>query len=130
MEKSDLSRVKRTQRDYTMAFKLLVVGQVEKGEYTYKQAQKHYGIQGRSTVLTWLRKHGTLDWKAPNLYAMSKGKETPDQKIKRLEKQIDDLKTLNMLNEAIIDKVDELTGSDFGKKLEAKYSEYNKSKRK
>ena len=113
-----------------MAFKLLVIGQVEKGEFTYKQAQKHYGIQGRSTVLTWLRKHGTLDWNSPNLYAMSKGKETTDQKIKRLEKQIDDLKTLNMLNEAIIDKVDELTGSDFGKKLEAKYSEVNKRKKK
>ncbi len=27
---------KRTQRDYTMAFKLAVVDQVEKGELTYK----------------------------------------------------------------------------------------------
>ncbi len=130
MKNTSNSRLKRSQRDYTMAFKLLVIGQVEKGEFTYKQAQKHYGIQGRSTVLTWLRKYGTLDWNSPNLYAMSKGKETPDQKIKRLEKQIDDLKTLNMLNEAIIDKVDELTGSDFGKKLEAKYSEVNKRKKK
>ena len=50
--------VKRTQRDYTMAFKLAVVEQVEKGELTYKQAQARYGIQGRTTVLTWMRKHG------------------------------------------------------------------------
>lgn len=50
--------VKRTQRDYTMAFKLAVVEQVEKGELTYKQAQAKYGIQGRTTVLTWMRKHG------------------------------------------------------------------------
>ena len=42
-------RVKRTQRDYTLAFKLAVVEQVEKGELTYKQAQARYGIQGRST---------------------------------------------------------------------------------
>lgn len=27
---------------------------------TYKQAQKAYGIQGRSTVLAWLRKHPNL----------------------------------------------------------------------
>jgi hypothetical protein len=40
---------KRTQRDYTLAFKLGVVGAVEKGEMTYKQAQRTYGIQGRST---------------------------------------------------------------------------------
>ena len=33
------TRVKRTQRDYTLAFKLAVVEQVEKGELTYRQAQ-------------------------------------------------------------------------------------------
>ncbi|MBS4027195.1 MAG: transposase, partial [Ignavibacteriales bacterium] len=49
---------KRTQRDYGLAFKLQVVDEVEKGQLTYKQAQTKYGIQGRSTVLVWLRKHG------------------------------------------------------------------------
>lgn len=56
------SSVKRMQRDYTLAFQLAVVEQVEKGELTYKQAQQRYGIQGRSTVLVWLRKHGRLGW--------------------------------------------------------------------
>jgi len=56
------SGIKRTQRDYTLAFKLSVVDQVEKGELTYKQAQQRYGIQGRSTVLVWLRKHGRQSW--------------------------------------------------------------------
>ncbi|MFM5011827.1 IS3 family transposase, partial [Aeromonas veronii] len=54
--------VKRTQRDYSLAFKLALVEQIEKGELTYKQAQVRYGIQGRSTVLVWLRKHGRQDW--------------------------------------------------------------------
>ena len=56
------SGIKRTQRDYTLAFKLGVVDQVEKGELTYKQAQDRYGIQGRSTVLVWMRKHGRQGW--------------------------------------------------------------------
>lgn len=56
------STSKRTQRDYSLAFKLTVFDQVEKGEMTYKQAQERYGIQGRSTVLIWLRKHGQLNW--------------------------------------------------------------------
>jgi len=56
------SRERRSQRDYTLAFKLSVVDQVEKGEMSYKQAQYRYGIQGRSTVLIWLRKHGRMDW--------------------------------------------------------------------
>lgn len=60
--------VKRTQRDYSLAFKLSVVDQVEKGEMTYMQVQDRYGIQGRSTVLVWLRKHGKLDWSQGALY--------------------------------------------------------------
>lgn len=56
------SGIKRTQKDYTLAFKLAVVEQVEKGELTYKQAQQRYGIQGRSTVLVWMRKHGRQSW--------------------------------------------------------------------
>ncbi len=54
-------RIRRTQRDYTLAFKLTVVEQVEKGELTCKQAKDRYGIQGRSTVLVWLRKYGRQD---------------------------------------------------------------------
>jgi transposase len=130
MDNKETTRKRRSQRDYTMAFKLQVIGQVEKGEYTYKQAQKYYGIQGRSTVLTWLRKHGTLDWSTPNLYSMSKSKETPAQKIKRLEREVEDLKLLNEINRATIERVDHLTGSDFTKKLDAKLSEVNKRKRK
>ena len=38
--------VKRTQKDCTLAFKLAVVDQVERGELTYGQAQERYGIQG------------------------------------------------------------------------------------
>jgi len=38
---------KRTQCDYTLEFKLSVVSLVEQGEFTYKQAQIHYGIQGK-----------------------------------------------------------------------------------
>lgn len=126
MENEGLTNKRRSQRDYTMAFKLLVIGQVEKGEFTYKQAQKHYGIQGRSTVLTWLRKHGNLDWLTPNLYAMSKNKETPAQKIKRLEREVSDLKALTSIQDAVIDRVDKLTGSDFRKKYLAKLSEKSK----
>ncbi len=34
------STTKRMQRDYSLAFKLAVVDQVEKGEMTYQQAQE------------------------------------------------------------------------------------------
>lgn len=115
MDSTKPTRPKRTQRDYTLAFKLCVVDQVEKGEMTYKQAQKHYGIQGRSTVLVWLRKHGTLNWDNAAEHTMKK--ETPEQAIKRLEREINDFKDYAYLLEETIKKVDEIKGSDFRKKF-------------
>ena len=52
-----ITRIKRTQRDYSLAFKMEVIAEVEKGEQSYKEAQRKYGIQGRSTVLEIGRAH-------------------------------------------------------------------------
>lgn len=114
------SKKKRTQRDYNMGFKLAVVAQVEKGEMTYKQAQKAYGIQGRSTVLVWLRKHGNLDWIKPGL--LMKSKETPAQKIKRLEKELADERIKNKILNTMIDISDQQYGTAIRKKYLAKQS--------
>ncbi len=43
------STIRRSQRDYSLAFKLSVVDQVERGELTYKKAQERYGIRGRES---------------------------------------------------------------------------------
>ena len=55
MKEANNKRVKHTQWDYSSCFKLFVVAQIEKGDMTYKQAQQHYGTQGRNTVLVWTR---------------------------------------------------------------------------
>ena len=102
------SRVKRTQRDYTLAFKLTVVAEVEKGELTYKQAQAKYGIQGRSTVLVWLRKHGRQSWSSAALSsAMPIDKTptelTPEQQIKALQVQLQEARQKAQVLEAVLD---------------------------
>ena len=120
------SSKKRTQRDYTLAFKLAVVDQVEKGEMTYKQAQSHYGIQGRSTVLVWLRKHGTLNWSTTSERNMKK--ETPEQKIKRLERELQEKDDYAYLLEETIKKVDQIKGTSFRKKFLDSLPEHLKPK--
>jgi transposase-like protein len=103
--------IKRTQRDYTLAFKRAVVDQVEKGELSYKQAQDRYGIQGRSTVLVWLRKHGRQNWGAMASYgrmtdqAQSPSGQglTPEQRIKELEVQLKEAREKSQFFEAVID---------------------------
>lgn len=122
-------RRKRTQRDYNLGFKLALVAEVEKGNYTYKQIQKEYGIQGRSTVLVWLRKYGTLDWSKPKSRLLPKSKETPAQKIKRLERELDDERTKNLLLNTMIDVSDKQFGTSIRKKLLSQQSKSsNKTK--
>ena len=111
------SKRRRTQRDYNLAFKLAVVRQIEEGQMTYKQAQRKYGIQGKSTVLVWLRKHGNLDWSRPNLLIMSKSKETPAQKIKRLEKQLEDERLKNLILNKMVDTLDREYNTGLRKKF-------------
>ena len=115
---------KRTQRDYNMGFKLAIISQVEKGEMTYKQAQKAYGIQGRSTVLMWLRKYGSLDWKNPKSQFMTtaRRKETPAQKIKRLERELSDEQLKNKILNTMIDISDKQYGTQIRKKSLTKQS--------
>jgi transposase-like protein len=115
MKDTTTRRIKRTQKDYNMAFKLAVVSRVEQGEMTYKQAQTVYGIQGRSTVLVWLRKYGNLDWSKPNLLFMSKSKETLAQIIKRLEKELADEKLRNKILNTMIDISDSQYGTQIRK---------------
>jgi len=122
MKNKDSQRERRSQRDYTLAFKLSVVSQVEKGELTYRQAQKTYGIQGRSTVLVWLRKHGNLDWRKPSIHYMDKSKESPTQKIKRLEKELADERLRNEILNTMIDISDSQYGTSIRKKFSPKPS--------
>jgi transposase-like protein len=104
---------KRTQRDYSLAFKLQLVDEVEKGLLTYKQAQRKYGIQGRTTVLIWLRKHGTLDWKSK---APVKNKKPPKTYISELEKKIKRLEAEKEILNRAIDIADDTLGTDIRKK--------------
>jgi transposase len=110
-EKRDFS--KRTQRDYSLAFKLQVIDEIEKGYLTYKQSQKKYGIQGRSTVLVWLRKHGTLDWKSKQPV---KEKQPPKTYISQLEAKIKRLEAEKEILNKAIDMADDMFGTDIRKK--------------
>lgn len=129
---------KRTQRDYSLAFKLSVVDQVEKGEITYKQAQARYGIQGRSTILTWLRKHGRLNWSdSSSINRHQRGicmltKEspsiTPEQRIKELEQQLAEEKMKAQFFEEVVKVLKEDFGVSVTKKRRARSLNKKESK--
>ncbi|WP_205728812.1 helix-turn-helix domain-containing protein [Flavobacterium rhamnosiphilum] len=81
----NLNYVKRTQKDYSMSFKLQIVQEIEQGQLTATEATKKYGIQCRKTVVEWLRKFGNFDWENQRPSNMPK---SPEQKIMELEAQV------------------------------------------
>ena len=83
--RDNLGYVKRTQKDYSLSFKLQVVEEIETGKIGRLEAHSKYGIQSRSTITQWLRKYGTFDWNDLSVNSMS---QTPEQRILELEAKV------------------------------------------
>ena len=77
--------VKRTQKDYNLSLKLQIVEEIESGQESSHSACRKYGIQARSTIMSWLRKYGNFDWDNQTPLNMPK---SPEQKIMELEAQV------------------------------------------
>ena len=77
--------IKRTQKDYSLSLKLQIVKDIEEGKLGITDCKKKYGIQSRSTVVSWLRKYGNFDWENQTPNNMPK---TPEQRIMELEAEV------------------------------------------
>ncbi len=132
MQEPEQKRVSRSQRDYSLAFKLAVAGEVARGELSKKQAKRRYGIQGRSTVLVWCRKYATHFATFQQAGRTSPGaspamEQPPEQRIKQLEtalleqnklaaKELEDAQDLNLLLRTMLHVVEEDHGIALPKK--------------
>ena len=132
MQNPSEPRERRSQRDYSLPFKLAVVGEVGRGELRYKQAQRRYGIQGRTTVLTWCRRYAShfVTFQASGSISPAGTPAvdpTPEQRIKQLEtqlrgqkkqyeKQLKDSTDLNLLLRTMLQVVEEDHGIPLPKK--------------
>jgi len=61
------------------------VQEIERGELSTHGACKKYGIQARSTIVSWLRKFGNFDWETQTPSQMPK---TPEQQIMELQAKV------------------------------------------
>jgi len=113
MNKGQFRVRKRTQKDYTLTFKLQVVDEIESGVLSQHAACRKYRIQARSSILTWLRKNVRLNWYQNT--CMSK-KVTPNRKIAELEKKIKRLEAEKVILNMAIDVADETLHTDIRKK--------------
>lgn len=130
---------RKTQSDYTLAFKLSLVEQIERGELTPAQAKDRYGIQGSSTVMYWLRKHGGPRWRKAS--SQGKGNQkmsepgrppdkpvSPEQRIKDLESQLKEAQLKADFFEAVVGVLKRDHGVQIGKKPVGRSSRKSSSK--
>ena len=94
---------KRTQRDYTLNLKLQVVQEIESGMLSTTAAQRKYGIQARSTVVSWLRKYGSFDWENQTPSNMP---DSPEKKVMELEQKVRLLQKQNDFLQAQAEQAD------------------------
>ena len=117
---------KRSQKDYSMSLKLGVVKEVESGLLSVTGAKRKYGIQGRSTVVNWLRKYGTFDWENQTPSNMPQSKE---QRLMELEARVKLLEKQKALLEHQVERADK-KAIIFDMMIDIAEKEYNISIRK
>ena len=81
------SHTRRTQRDYSMPFKLKVVNDVESGKRSIRQAALEYGIQAPSTVSEWVRRYGVLNGEQRAAVEFPPGK-SPEERLMEVESRV------------------------------------------
>ena len=112
--------IKRTQRDYSMSFKLSVVQEVESGSIGIKAIARKYGIQSYGTVREWCRKYGNF---ASEYQTKAITMQSPQQKIKELEQKLRQMERQNKFLEeqllaiedkaAILDKLIDMAEKEY-----------------
>jgi transposase len=104
---------------YSEAFKMAVVAEYEKGILNKDQIKSKYGIGGKSIVLEWCRKYGKLPY--PKSSARGRPMKDPQkQRIKELEKQLEDARLKVLAYEKLISIAEREEGISILKKDAAK----------
>jgi transposase len=104
---------RRTQKDYSLAFRLQIVDEVEKGHLTYRQSQKKYGIQGRTYGFELVKK--TRNFGLESKIPMKK-KAPPKTYISQLEAKIKRLESEKEILNRAIDIADDMFNTEIRKK--------------
>lgn len=85
MKEKATNYVKRTQKDYSMSFKMSVVREFETTDIGVCAIARKYGIQSEGTVRRWMKKYGTFDRTNIKGGDMAKSK---DQELLELQEKV------------------------------------------
>ena len=106
---------------YSVAFKKKVVQELDKGLLNMAELRAKYGIGGKSSITRWSEQFANLQYKEKALVGRPM-KDKLKQRIKELERQLEDEKFKVLAYETLIEVIKEEDGIDLLKKDAAKRS--------
>ncbi len=116
MKKSNYEQ--RVIRNYSSAFKLKVVSEIESGKLSINQAQEIYDIGGHTTIKKWIKNLGKnhLLSKVVRIEMKDEADKVKElkERVRKLEKLLADKELDNLMNETFL----ELLAEDHGVDLE------------
>jgi transposase len=122
MSKEEIEvKVKSLGRKYGISFRKMVVKEFEKGLLNKDELKRKYNISGNSRVLVWCRKYGKLHYPAKG-NAGRHMKDPQKQRIKELERQLEDEKLKVIAYQKMIEITEREEGISILKKGEVKQS--------
>ena len=113
-------RITVPAKQYSDAFKRMVVQEYEKGILNKDEIQNKYGLGGNSAVLNWCRKFGKLHYPKKGTNIGRPMKDPQKQRIKELEKQLAEEKLKVIAYEKLIEIAEREEGISILKKDAAK----------
>ena len=113
--------VKKKAITYSLAFKKKVVQELSKGLLNRVELRAKYGIGGKSTISRWSKQFANLAYQEKALVGRPM-KDKLKQRIKELERQLEDEKFKVLAYETLIEIVKKEDGIDLLKKDVAKQS--------
>jgi len=119
MKKKNNKPVKKPVRSphrnkYAYGLKRRVVNDILRGIISKEEAMLKYGIRSRQSINYWLSQYSFLNYREQKNYGM---KESLEEKVKRLEKEVEALREDKMILNTLIDIVDEEHKTNIRKKL-------------
>ena len=106
---------------YTESFKKMVVREFEQGTLNKDQISAKYRIPGHSTLLRWCRQYGRLPYHPPRNGIIGRPMKDPQkQRIKELEKQLENERLKVIAYEKLLEVIEREDGINLLKKDAAK----------
>ena len=130
MDKTGREYIKRTQKDYSMSFKLAVVQEYENTGISQMALQRKYGIQGNNTLKRWIEKYTLKRWieKYSNFDVSNKSRKpmekSKDQELLELRQKVRLLERKNARLEKELEQKD-MKAEFFDLMIDIAEKEYN-----